>query len=166
MNKQLKFLSRTVFGMFIVLFFSVTMIQFVSADELRDNELNQRSIKNSYKIERGSILVDGNPIAFSTPTDDEFRFIRQYADGPLYAPITGYFSRRQGMTGLENAMNQDLSGLSGSQFFTRLMRTMTGEEPGAKAGCGYTVPVICIKTGRLSCMNTSRQEMHLIHGNS
>ena len=129
MNKQLKFLSRTVFGMFIVLFFSVTMIQFVSAEELRDNELNQRSIKNSYKIERGSILVDGNPIAFSTPTDDEFRFIRQYADGPLYAPITGYFSRRQGMTGLENAMNQDLSGLSGSQFFTRLMRTMTGEEP-------------------------------------
>ncbi len=129
MNKQLKFLSRTVFGMFIVLFFSVTMIQFVSADELRDNELNQRSIKNSYKIERGSILVDGNPIAFSTPTDDEYRFIRQYADGPLYAPVTGYFSRRQGMTGLEGAMNQDLSGMSGSQFFTRLMRTITGEEP-------------------------------------
>ncbi len=129
MNKQLKYLSRTVFGMFIVLFFSVTMIQFVSADELRENELNQRSIKNSYKIERGSILVDGNPIAFSTPTDDEYRFSRQYADGPLYAPITGYFSRRQGMTGLEGAMNQDLSGMAGSQFFTRLMRTMTGEEP-------------------------------------
>lgn len=129
MNKQLKALSRTVFGMFIVLFLSVTMIQFVSADELRDNELNQRSIKNSYKIERGSILVDGNPIAFSTPTDDEYRFIRQYADGELYAPVTGYFSRRQGMTGLEGAMNQELSGLSGSQFFTRLMRTITGEEP-------------------------------------
>ncbi|MCA0379173.1 MAG: penicillin-binding protein [Actinobacteria bacterium] len=129
MNKQLKFLSRTVFGMFIVLFFSVTMIQFVSADQLRDNELNQRSIKNSYKIERGSILVEGNPIAFSTPTDDEYRFTRQYADGPLYAPVTGYFSRRQGMTGLENAMNQDLSGLSGAQFFTRMMRTITGEEP-------------------------------------
>lgn len=129
MNKQLKFLSRTVFGMFIVLFFSVTMIQFVSADELRDNELNQRSIKNSYKVERGSILVDGNPIAYSTPTDDEYRFVRQYTDGPLYAPVTGYFSRRQGMTGLEGAMNQDLSGLSGSQFFTRLMRTITGEEP-------------------------------------
>lgn len=129
MNKQLKALTRTIFGMFFVLFLSVTMIQFVSADELRDNELNQRSIKNSYKIERGSILVDGNPIAFSTPTGDEFRFIRQYADGELYAPITGYFSRRQGMTGLEGAMNQDLSGLSGSQFFTRLMRTITGEEP-------------------------------------
>ena len=129
MNKQLKSLSRVVFGMFIVLFFSVTMIQFVSADGLRDNELNQRSIKNSYKIERGSILVSGDPIAFSTPTDDEYRFIRQYSAGELYAPVTGYFSRTQGMTGLENVMNQDLSGLSGSQFFTRLMRTITGEEP-------------------------------------
>lgn len=129
MNKQLRALSRTVFGMFIVLFFSVTMIQFVAADDLRDNELNQRSIKNSYKIERGSILVEGNPIAYSTPTDDEYRFVRQYADGELYAPITGYFSRRQGMTGLEGAMNQELSGQSGSQFFTRLMRTITGEEP-------------------------------------
>lgn len=129
MNKQLKAISRTVFAMFIVLFFSVTMIQFVAADELRDNEYNQRSIKNSYKVERGSILVAGNPVAYSTPTGDEFRFQRQYADGPMYAPITGYFSRYQGMTGLESAMNQQLSGLSGSQFFTRLLRTITGEEP-------------------------------------
>jgi peptidoglycan glycosyltransferase len=129
MNKQLKAISRTVFAMFIVLFFSVTMIQFVAADDLRSNEYNQRSIKNSYKIERGSILVSGDPIAYSTPTGDEYRFQRQYADGPMYAPITGYFSRTQGMTGLEGAMNQDLSGLSGSQFFTRLARTVTGEAP-------------------------------------
>lgn len=129
MNKQLKVISRTVFGMFIILFFSVTMIQFVSADELRDHELNQRSIKNSYKIERGSILVDGDPIAFSVPTDDSYRFERHYSAGELYAPVTGFFSRHQGMTGVEGVMNQELSGLSGSQFFTRLMRTITGEEP-------------------------------------
>lgn len=129
MNKQLKAISRVIFGMFIVLFFSVTMIQFVAADELRGHELNKRTIKNSYKIERGSILVEGEPIAYSTPTDDAFRFERQYSAGELYAPITGYFSRNQGMTGLENAMNQDLSGLSGAQFFTRLMRTVTGEAP-------------------------------------
>lgn len=129
MNKPLKALTRTVFAMFIVLFFSVTMIQFVSADELRDNEYNQRTIKNSYRIERGSLLTQGDPIAYSTPTIDEFKFQRDYSDGELYAPITGYFSRTQGMTGLESAMNSDLSGLSGSQFFTRIMRTITGEEP-------------------------------------
>ena len=129
MNKQLKNLTRTVFGMFIVLFFAVTMIQFVSADELRANELNGRTLKNTYKIERGSILVAGDPIAYSSATADEYRFIRQYADGPLYAPITGYYSRTQGMTGLEQAMNPELSGLGESQFFTRIVRTVTGEKP-------------------------------------
>ncbi len=129
MNKQLKFLTRTVFAMFLVLFFAVTMIQFVSADDLRANELNSRTVKNSYKVERGSILVDGDPVAFSTPTGDSFRFVRQYSDGPLYAPITGYFSHQQGMTGLEAAMNQDLAGIGNAQFFTRIMNTLNGVAP-------------------------------------
>lgn len=129
MNRSLKFLTRTVFAMFIVLFFAVTMIQFVSADDLRAHELNKRTLKNSYQVERGSILVQGDPIAFSTPTDDQYRFVRQYSNGELYSPITGYFSREQGMTGLESAMNQDLAGIGNAQFFTRLMRTITGVEP-------------------------------------
>lgn len=129
MNKQLKALTRTIFGMFLVLFFAVTMIQFVTADELRAHELNQRTAKNSYKIERGSILVDGDPIAYSVPSADEYRFARQYTDGELYAAVTGYYSRQQGMTGLESAMNQDLSGLGNTQFFTRIVRTITGVKP-------------------------------------
>ncbi|MFT4231516.1 MAG: penicillin-binding transpeptidase domain-containing protein [Leucobacter sp.] len=129
MNKQLKFISRTVFGMFLVLFFAVTMIQFVQADELRGNELNGRTLTNSYKVERGSILVDGDPVAYSTPTGDSYRFVRQYSDGALYAPVTGYFSHTQGMTGLESAMNQDLSGIGNAQFFTRIMNTLNGVEP-------------------------------------
>lgn len=129
MNKQLKFISRTVFGMFIVLFFAITMIQFVQANELQSNELNQRTVMNSYKVERGAILVNGEPIAYSSPTDDEFRFQRQYPEGGLYAPVTGYFSHTQGMTALESAMNQDLSGTGDAQFFSRLMNTLTGVEP-------------------------------------
>lgn len=129
MNKPLKFITRAVFGMFIVLFFSVTMIQFVQADDLRANDLNSRTLMNSYKVERGSILVDGDPVAFSTPTDDDYRYVRQYSNGPLYAPLTGYFSRQQGMTGLESAMNQDLSGSGNAQFFTRIMNTLNGVEP-------------------------------------
>ncbi|KAM9862101.1 penicillin-binding protein 2 [Leucobacter sp. BZR 635] len=129
MNKQLKFLSRTVFAMFLLLFFSVTMIQFVSADELRANPLNQRTIKNGYKVERGSILVGGDPIAFSTPTNDTFRYLRSYDPGALYAPVTGYYSRQQGMTGLESAMNKELSGSADAQFFTRIMNTINGVKP-------------------------------------
>lgn len=129
MNKQLKFLTRTVFAMFIVLFFSVTMIQFVNADDLRNNPLNQRTIKNSYKVERGSILVDGETVAYSTPTDDQFKYLRTYDPGALYAPVTGHFSRQQGMTGLESAMNKELSGSSDALFFTRLQNTLNGVKP-------------------------------------
>ncbi|MFV0434083.1 MAG: peptidoglycan D,D-transpeptidase FtsI family protein [Leucobacter sp.] len=129
MNKQLKAVTRVIFGMFLVLFFAVTMIQFVTADELRASEYNSRTLKNSYKVERGSILVEGEPIAFSTPTGNSYRFLREYSNGPLYAPITGYYSRTQGMTGLEAAMNQDLSGIGNAQFFTRLMNTINGVAP-------------------------------------
>ena len=170
MNKQLKNLTRTVFGMFIVLFFAVTMIQFVSADELRANELNGRTLKNTYKIERGSILVGGDPIAFSTATQDDYRFIRQYTNGPLFAPVTGYYSHTQGMTGLEQAMNQELSGLGSAQFFTRIVRTVTGVKPqgssiettldpvvqqvAADAMVGYEGAVVAIEpaTGRVLAM--------------
>ena len=129
MNKQLKFITRSIFGMFIILFFAITMIQFVNADDLRAHELNTRTIKNSYKVERGSILVNGETIAFSTPTGDEFRFIRQYSNGALYAPITGYFSHTQGMTGLEAAMNEQLSGTGNAQFLTRIQNTLNGVSP-------------------------------------
>ncbi|MBN9612424.1 MAG: penicillin-binding protein, partial [Actinobacteria bacterium] len=167
MNKQLKFLSRTVFGMFLVLFFAVTMIQFVNADELRVNEYNTRTLKNSYKIERGSILVEGTPVAFSVPSKDEYRFAREYDPGRLYAPITGYFTRQQGTTGLEAAMNEELSGTAGSQFFARIQRIVSGNDPqgssvettisaaaqkaAAKAMKGYDGAVVAIepKTGRI-----------------
>lgn len=129
MNKQLAMLTRTVIGMFLILFFAVTMIQFVSADELRANELNTRTLKNSYEVERGAITVDGEPIAYSTPTDDDYRFVREYSQGPLYAPVTGYFSRAQGLTGVEAAMNRDLSGTGDAQFFTRVMNTISGSDP-------------------------------------
>lgn len=129
MNKQLKALTRTIFALFLVLFAAATSIQVVQADDLRASEINGRTIKNGYKVERGSILVDGNPIAFSTPTGDDYRFIRQYSEGSLYAPITGYFSHSQGISGLELAMNQDLSGTGNSQFFTRFMNTLNGVAP-------------------------------------
>lgn len=38
--------------------------------------------------------------------------------------------------------------------------------PAARAGCGYTVPVLCTLKNRSSCMNTRRHAMLPIRGNS
>lgn len=133
MNKQLKFITRTIMAMFLVLFAAVTYIQIVQADELRANPHNNRTTYNAFKVERGAILVDGTPIATSIPSSDTYQFQRVYAAGELYAPVTGYFSHYQGITGIEAAMNNELSGIGSNQFFTRLMRIITGEKPQGSA---------------------------------
>ena len=133
MNRQLKRVTRLIFVMFLVLFFALTMIQFVSASEHRADPRNQRTTKNSFGIERGPILVAGSQIAKSEPTDSEYKFTRVYIPGPLYAGVTGYFSRYQGITGIEAAMNEELSGASSSQFLERLNRLISGQPPRGSA---------------------------------
>ncbi|MEB4614914.1 peptidoglycan D,D-transpeptidase FtsI family protein [Leucobacter sp. M11] len=129
MNKQLKVVTRTIFLMFIALFFAVTMIQVVNAESLRANPSNQRTIMNSFDIERGAIVAGGEPIAVSEPSNDAFKFQRVYSGGDMYAPVTGSFSRNQGVTGLEQSMNLPLSGTGSSQLLTRLTRIVSGQPP-------------------------------------
>lgn len=129
MNKQLKIVSRAVFAMFLALFAALTTLQVVTADSLRAHELNSRTHLNAYQVERGSILVADTPVAASVPSDNEYRFLRAYPQGELYAAVTGYFSNYQGSTGIENALNKQLSGTAANQFFTRLGRILSGQDP-------------------------------------
>lgn len=129
MNKQLRALTRIIFAMFFALFVAVSMIQIVSADSLHENALNQRTRKEAFEVERGSILVGDTSVAYSVPSGDEYHFQRKYVDGPLYAPITGYFSYYQGSSGLERAENAELAGAGNAQFFNRIMRILNGAEP-------------------------------------
>lgn len=129
MNKELKRVSTVVLLMFISLFLSSTVIQVVAADDLRADGRNSRTLYASYSAERGPILVDGQPVAFSQPSDDEFKFQRVYPEGPLYAPITGYLTLNQGNTGLEDSLNDYLSGTSNDQFFDQVNAIVTGQSP-------------------------------------
>ena len=101
MNKELKRVSIVVLLMFLALFGSSTVIQVLTADDLRADGRNSRTLYASYSAVRGPILVDGQPIAESVPTDDEYKFQRTYTDGPLFAPVTGYFTLNQGNTGID-----------------------------------------------------------------
>ena len=129
MNKELKRVSIVVLLMFVALFTSSSVIQVVEADSLGSDPRNVRTLYDSFSAQRGPILVDGVPIAESTPVDDNFAYLRVYANGPLYAPVTGYFTLNQGTTGIERALNDSLSGTSNSQFFDQINSILTGQAP-------------------------------------
>ena len=129
MNKELKRVSIVVLLMFVALFTSSSVIQVVAADELLADSRNTRTTLDSFSTKRGPILVDGVPIAQSDPVDGDVPYQRVYSNGPLYAPVTGYFTLNQGTTGIEGALNDTLSGTSNAQFFDQINRLFTGATP-------------------------------------
>ncbi|MDQ4214773.1 peptidoglycan D,D-transpeptidase FtsI family protein [Microbacterium sp. ASV81] len=128
MTKELRRLSLLVLLMFLSLFASVSWIQVVQADSLAQNDANTRTRLDSYEIQRGSILAGNATIATSTPTNDMFSFQRVYTDPQMWAPVTGYYNPALGSsTGIERAMNGELSGTGGSQFLSSIERIVSGQ---------------------------------------
>lgn len=129
MNRELKRVTIVALLMFLTLFVASTVIQYVQASNLAADPRNARTLYESYSVERGPILVGGEPIAYSEPSDDDYKFQRIYANGPLYAPITGFIPVNGEATGLEQSLNPVLSGQSESQFFDSLNRLISGQDP-------------------------------------
>ncbi len=128
MNRQLRGVSTVIVLMFVALFVSTTSIQFFASDSLRADSRNSRTILDSYSTKRGAILVNGSPIAESTPSDDQYQYQRKYTNGALYSAVTGYFTIGQGNAGIESAENAVLSGNSDASFFQNLNAILTGQD--------------------------------------
>ncbi|MDO4792061.1 MAG: penicillin-binding transpeptidase domain-containing protein [Buchananella hordeovulneris] len=130
MNKQILTTARISALLFVVLFAAVSYLQVLVAPELRADPRNVRAIYETYGRERGPILVEGQPIAASVPANDVYKFLRTYSNGPLYAPITGYYSTTfVAATGMEQARSEVLSGTSSSQWFSRIGQLFAGSQP-------------------------------------
>jgi len=129
MNKELKRVSVVVLLMFTALLVSTSIIQVIQVDTLRADARNVRTLYDSYSAQRGPILVAGQPIAESVPVDDEYKYLRTYAAGDLYSAVTGYLTLGGQPTGIEGAMNEDLSGTASSQFLDQVNSLVTGQEP-------------------------------------
>lgn len=127
MNRELKRVSLVVLGMFIALFLSASLIQAIQVDSLAADGRNTRTIYDGYGIKRGSILVEGVAIAESIPTTDQYKFQRIYTKPEVYSNVTGYYTLNQGLTGLEAAMNSQLTGRDNSQFLSQLNAILTGQ---------------------------------------
>ena len=129
MNAPLRRVAISVLVLFTLLIVNVNYIQVVRSDELREDSGNTRVLTEEYDRERGSIVVDGTEVALSVPTQDTLRYLRQYPEGPLYAPVTGYYSLVYGTTQLERAANDVLAGSDARLFTRRLADLFTGRDP-------------------------------------
>ena len=129
MIRSLRLTGIAVLILFITLFASTSVIQVVAAESLAGDNRNVRNLYQSFSAERGQILAGDVAVATSIPVDTEFRYLRTYPYGDLYAPIHGYYTLNQGNAGLESAMNQLLTGRANSQFFERIQALVTGRPP-------------------------------------
>ncbi len=130
MTKELRRLSIVMLMMFLALFASTTWIQGIQASDLTENTLNKRALYDSYEVQRGSIIAGGTAIATSVPSNDLYAWQRIYTDPRMWAPVTGYINAvLASATGIEQAMNQELTGTANSQFLARIDQILTGQPP-------------------------------------
>jgi len=117
--------------MVLALLLNLTYLNLVREDSLQANPYNIRAREAEFDIHRGQILAGNVVIADSIESDDGsiFRYQRVYTDGPLYSPITGFYSYIYGSSRIENSFNRELVGSSSSQWLQRLIDTISGRTP-------------------------------------
>jgi peptidoglycan glycosyltransferase len=128
-NTPLRRVALAVMGMIVLLLINATYIQVVSADTYRADPRNRRVLLDEYSRQRGQLIAGKLSVANSEETGGQLRFKRTYLDGPMYAPVTGYYSLRYGAGGMEKSMDSVLNGSDGRLFVRRLSDLITGRDP-------------------------------------
>ncbi|MDG2497368.1 MAG: penicillin-binding transpeptidase domain-containing protein [Aquiluna sp.] len=125
MNRQVRRVGLFLTVMFIALFAMASSIQVLRTQTLYQDSRNVRAAYETYKTQRGSILVGQEEVVTSNPINDQYRFLRNY-DSVLYSSVIGYFSVFTGSSGIERAMNSLLAGQSSAQFFEQINALLDG----------------------------------------
>ncbi len=129
MSRPIRGIAIVLGVLLLALLVNVTIIQVVLAGDYRDRPGNQRILLEEYDRERGPILVGSDPVARSKETGDTLRYLRVYPNGPMYAPVTGFYSLIYGATGLERTENRILTGKSALFVVDRAEQLFAGLEP-------------------------------------
>ena len=129
MNRPIRKTGIAFAVLFLALFVNLNFVQVVKGSSYRDDSRNRRVLLNEYSSPRGTIVVGGSNVVESRKTGDELKYLRVYAKGPVYAPVTGYYSVNYGTSGIEQAENNVLSGDDNRLFTSNLASLLTGRDP-------------------------------------
>lgn len=129
MNARIRRLGIFLSACYVALFAMLNYIQVFQQDRINEDPENTDVVRLNYARNRGTITTaDGTVIARSVPTEDEFRFQREYPEGDLYAAITGYYSFAFGSTGLERTYEEELIGDTAQQQLRGLADLFVDED--------------------------------------
>jgi len=127
MNGPIKRAAVACLAMFALLMINVNFLQAVRASDLREDARNTRNYYERYAVQRGRITAGGKVIlAQSKEAEGDFKFLREYPDGKLYAHLTGFFSP-ESESAIERAHNSLLDGSSADLLLQRGIDLFTGE---------------------------------------
>ncbi|MER6167454.1 peptidoglycan D,D-transpeptidase FtsI family protein [Streptomyces violaceorubidus] len=128
MNKPLRRIAIFCGLLVLTLLIRDNWLQYVQADELKEDEHNRRVAIERYATPRGDIIVDGKAITGHATTEGDFKYKRTYKDGAMWAPVTGYVSQAFGATQLESIDDGILTGNDDRLFFRNTLDMITGKK--------------------------------------
>jgi peptidoglycan glycosyltransferase len=132
MDRQIRKLGGALLVLFLALFAQVNYLQVFAADRLANHQGNaKRLLIAEYKVNRGPILARDNKTVLARSQlhkNDEFRYQRVYPGRDLYAAVTGYYSIVSGRSGLEQSMNEYLSGRAEELVPSKLIDEIQGRD--------------------------------------
>jgi peptidoglycan glycosyltransferase len=129
MNRALTRVAGFLGVLLLALIINLNFVNVIKGAQYAANPANRRVLLNEYSRERGTIIVQGRPIAASVPTDDRLKYLRTYTNGPVYAPVTGYYSLFYGTSAMEAAGDDVLSGDDDRLFVNRVADLFKGRDP-------------------------------------
>ncbi|RZU13240.1 cell elongation-specific peptidoglycan D,D-transpeptidase [Kribbella rubisoli] len=121
MNSAIRRLAVAAIILMLALMANSTYLQAFRANEINGRNDNNRVRDSQFSVNRGPILIGSTPVAQSKPSNDRFKYQRTYPSGPVYAPVTGFYSYRFGRGGIELTMNSELNGSDPSMAFRRII---------------------------------------------
>jgi peptidoglycan glycosyltransferase len=127
MNSSIRRVGIVAGLMFFALLINITVSYLVRGPELINSPLNQRVLQEQFGWPRGPLMAGNTPIVSSEPvSSDLWANRRVYNNGPMYAPISGYYSLNYGRSRLEQVYNEELTSTSDAQVTSRVIDALAG----------------------------------------